>query len=62
VGGELAVDASIVGPLAAEASASLFVPLTGSRFFFAPDTPENTVHEVPRLGFGAGVGLGLLFF
>jgi hypothetical protein len=55
-------EARLVGPLTFSADLGAIFPLIRDRFYFDPDIPENTLHQVAAAGWLGGVGLGLRFY
>lgn len=58
-GAEMTASARLTGPLRVGADVGIVLPFRRDRFIFEPDFE---IHEVPAVGFSAGIGLGLLFF
>jgi hypothetical protein len=60
LGGALRI-AFVFDPLMLEAEGGLLAPLLRDSFYFAPRTPDTEVHQVPSVGWTAGLALGAQF-
>jgi hypothetical protein len=62
-GAEVTAALRILGPLRLGVDAGIVLPFRRDHFVFDIDeTSRESIHEIPPVGFSAGIGLGVLFF